>query len=184
MWLGPPKTSASARRIALPPFLIDLLGAYLGSHNCPQVFPTVDGGWQRRSNYSRRVLRPAVDGNLHIADPRVRCEPVQPGMTFHGLRHSHKTWLIADGAPEIAQARRLGHHLDNRVVETYSHVAPEVEAKLLRGLEDRWHHAQPGPHTLSRPQQSRARRQPVRRLGLLRRLTTTEPGWWSRTGSD
>jgi hypothetical protein len=49
------------------------------------------------------------------------------------LRHSHETWLIAGGAPEIAQARRLGHHLDDRVIETYSHVAPEVEQRLLEG---------------------------------------------------
>lgn len=43
--------------------------------------------------------------------------------------------MIADGIPEIAQAKRLGHHLASRLVETYSHVAPEIEAKLLRGLE-------------------------------------------------
>ncbi len=41
--------------------------------------------------------------------------------------------------PEIAQARRLGHHLQDRVVETYSHVAPEVEQRLLDGIEARWH---------------------------------------------
>ncbi|KFU76906.1 hypothetical protein BB31_33765 [Amycolatopsis lurida NRRL 2430] len=56
-------------------------------------------------------------------------EPVRQGLTFHGLRHSHKTWMIADGIPEIAQARRLGHLLDNRIVETYSHVAREVERR-------------------------------------------------------
>jgi integrase len=60
---------------------------------------------------------------------------VRPGLTFHRLRHSHKTWLIAGGAPEIAQARRLGHHLDNRLIETYSDVAPEVEQRLLDDLE-------------------------------------------------
>lgn len=54
-----------------------------------------------------------------------------PGLTFHGLRHSHKTWLIADHIPEIAQARRLGHHLANRLAEVYSHVAPEIETELL-----------------------------------------------------
>jgi hypothetical protein len=43
------------------------------------------------------------------------------------LRHSHKTWLITDNIPEIAQAKRLGHHLTNRLVEVYSHVAPEIE---------------------------------------------------------
>lgn len=67
--------------------------------------------------------------------------PIRPGLTFHGLRHSHKTWLIAGGAPEITQARRLGHHLPNRVTEIYSHVAPEVELRLLNDLQRRWHEA-------------------------------------------
>lgn len=48
---------------------------------------------------------------------------------------------FADGIPEIAQARRLGHHLDNRLVEVYSHVAPEAQRQLLRSLERRWKQA-------------------------------------------
>ncbi|MDT4963319.1 MAG: hypothetical protein QOF87_2966, partial [Pseudonocardiales bacterium] len=99
--------------------------------------------WLRRSNVYRRALRPAADGNLHIANPRVRAVPIRPGLTFHGLRHSHKTWLIDDGMPEIAQARRLGHHLPNRVVETHSHVAADLNQRLLDGLERRWHTTQP-----------------------------------------
>jgi hypothetical protein len=70
------------------------------------------------------------------------------GLTLH---HSHKTWLIAGRAPEIAQARRLGHHLDNRVVETYSHVTPEVEARLLEDLERRWWAVTPPPPTPPMP---------------------------------
>ena len=49
--------------------------------------------------------------------------------------------MIADGIPEIAQARRLGHRLDNRIIEPYSHVAPEVERRLISRLERRWHKA-------------------------------------------
>jgi hypothetical protein len=49
-----------------------------------------------------------------------------------------KTWMIADNVPEIAQARRLGHILDDKIQQTYSHVAAEVEARLLAGLADRW----------------------------------------------
>ena len=63
---------------------------------------------------------------------------MKPGLTFHGLRHSHKTWMIADNVPEIAQARRLGHILDDKIRQTYSHVAAEVEHRLLAGLTDRW----------------------------------------------
>ena len=141
MWLGPPKTSASIRMIALPPFLIDLLAEHLAATDAIPVFAGPRGGWLRRSNVDRRILRPAADGNLLLPHATLRLDPVQPGLTFHGLRHSHKTWLIADGVPEIAQARRLGHHLEDRIVETYSHVAPEIEQRLLDGLEARWHAA-------------------------------------------
>ncbi|WP_093940275.1 tyrosine-type recombinase/integrase [Actinoalloteichus hoggarensis] len=128
--------------MSLPPFLIELLRRHLDDHDGDLVFTSPRGRPLRRSDFDRRVFRPAVDGNLRLPHPVVRTHPVRPGLTFHGLRHSHKTWMIADGIPEIAQARRLGHHLDNRIIEAYSHVAPEVEQRLLRHLEHRWHHAQ------------------------------------------
>jgi integrase len=149
MWLGPPKTNASVRIVTLPPFLIALLQEHLDQTDGVAVFSGPRGGWLRRSNVDRRILRPAADGNQDLPRPRVPLLPVRPGLTFHGLRHSQKTWLIADGVPEIAQAKRLGHHLHDRVVETYSHVAPEVERRLLDGLEARWYAAQAylHPHT-------------------------------------
>jgi integrase len=30
-------------------------------------------------------------------------------MHYHDLRHTHKTWLIEDYIPKVAQAKRLGH---------------------------------------------------------------------------
>jgi len=141
LWLGPPKTPSSARTIPLPPFLVELLREHLARHTGQFVFTSPLGYPLRRSDFHRRVFRPAVDGNQQHPNANIHTEPVQPGLTFHGLRHSHKTWMIADGIPEIAQAKRLGHHLSNRLVETYSHVAPEIETRLLRGLEQRWQHA-------------------------------------------
>jgi hypothetical protein len=64
--------------------------------------------------------------------------------------------LIADHIPEIAQARRLGHHLSNRLAEVYSHVAPEIEPELLKNLERRWYYA----HQTRRPKDNRPRRTP------------------------
>jgi integrase len=43
-----------------------------------------------------------VDGTLDRPQAAVRLDPVKPGLTFHGLRHGHKTWLMADGIPEVA----------------------------------------------------------------------------------
>jgi integrase len=140
-YLGPPKTADSARTITLPPFLIPLLQWLLDSHNHPHIFVTAEHELLRRSNFSRRAMRPAADGNLHRKNPRARLQPIRPGLTFHGLRHSHKTWLIADGLPEVAQADRLGHHINDEVRAVYSHVAPEVETRLLQALQQRWTNA-------------------------------------------
>jgi integrase len=104
--LGPPKTPAAARDILLPPFLIELLRTHLDSHNNDHVFVGRDGGLHPRSSFHRRHWRPATDGN-----PAQGIPAVLRGLHFHDLRHSHKTWLIEDGVPEVAQAKRLGHRL-------------------------------------------------------------------------
>jgi integrase len=130
--LGPPKTPAAVRSIALPPFLVTRLREHVDSHDHDHVFTGADGGLLRRSNFSRRVWRPATDGN-----PRRTTAPVIPGMHFHDLRHTHKTWMIEDGVPEVAQAKRLGHRLAG-VRGIYSHVTPAVEQHLVDGLQTRW----------------------------------------------
>jgi integrase len=136
--LGPPKTAESARTITLPPFLIDLLRAHLDTHDHAHVFVTAEHELLRRSNFARRALRPATDGNLHGKRPRVHLQPIVPGLVFHGLRHSHKTWMIADGIPDVAQARRLGHKIPDKIEDIYSHVAAEVETRLIDALQRRW----------------------------------------------
>ncbi len=64
MWLGPPKTPASARTITLPPFLVGLLRDHLDDQDSDVVFASPRRCWLRRSDFDRRVFRPAVDGNL------------------------------------------------------------------------------------------------------------------------
>jgi integrase len=132
LFLGPPKTADSVRHIDLPPFLTGRLGAALDEHDHPTVFPGARGGFQRRSNFNRRAWSPAVTG-----DPAAGLPTVLTGMHFHDLRHIHKTWLIEDGIPEIAQARRLGHRLGGgRGI--YSHVTPAMRQRTVDALEARW----------------------------------------------
>ncbi|WP_407653732.1 tyrosine-type recombinase/integrase [Actinoplanes oblitus] len=130
--LGPPKTPAAVRSIALPPFLVTRLREHLDSHDHAHVFAGADGGLHRRSNFARRFWRPATDG-----DPKKLIAPVIPGMHFHDLRHTHKTWMIEDGVPEVAQAKRLGHRLPG-VRGIYSRVSPAVEQRLVDGPRKRW----------------------------------------------
>jgi integrase len=137
LFLGPPKTADSVRHTHLPPFLIDQLAQALTTHDYPIVFPGARGGFQRRSNFNRRAWTPAVAG-----DPDAGIPPILAGMHFHDLRHTHKTWLIEDGIPEIAQARRLGHRLGG-VRGIYSHVTPAMRQRLVEALQRRWESLQP-----------------------------------------
>jgi integrase len=114
VWLGSPMTSASVRWVSLPPFLVEMLRQHLAGHEARMVFPNAAGTWQRRAAFSRRVMRPAADGIGDAAvgrAARVRLSAVKPGLRFHGLRQSHKMWLVEDGVPEVVQARRLGYAL-------------------------------------------------------------------------
>ncbi|MDU0292379.1 hypothetical protein [Saccharothrix longispora] len=101
--LGPPKTKASARTVHLPPFLVDRLTFHRSQQDHEFVFTGANGGLHRRSNFRRRVWLPLVEG-----DPVRGWAPILPGMHFHDLRHTHKTWLIGDGVLEVVQHKRLG----------------------------------------------------------------------------
>jgi integrase len=62
--------------------------------------------------------------------------PVAPGLHFHDLRHTNKTWMIEDEAPEVLRHKRLGHKLGG--MRIYSHVTQPMIDELLGGLQRRW----------------------------------------------
>jgi integrase len=71
--------------------------------------------------------------------------PILAGMHFHDLRHTHKTWLIEDDIPEIAQAKRLGHRLPG-VRGIYSHVTEPMQQRIAHALQHRWQTTRHPPH--------------------------------------
>jgi hypothetical protein len=97
---------AAARRIDLPPFLIDLLGEVMDSHGHEQVFASPTGRWLRRSNFDRRIWRPVCDG-----DPARGWSPLITGAVFHGLRHFHRTLLDETDHPDVLVHERMGHQM-------------------------------------------------------------------------
>jgi len=90
---------------------VDLLRLHVAGRDNPFVFTTVTGAWHRRSNFCRRVMRPAADGNLNCRHRRIRVCPVMPGLTFRGFRHGHKTWMIDGRSQLTALQRRLASRL-------------------------------------------------------------------------
>jgi integrase len=116
---------------------IDNVGS-VASHDHEHVFIGRDGGLLRRSSFHRRTWRPALNGN-----PANDIASILPGIHFHDVRHTHKTWLIEDEVPEAAQAKRLGHRLPC-IRGIYSHVSATVEKRLVDGLQRRW--SKTAPH--------------------------------------
>jgi integrase len=155
--LGPPKTAASRRDVLLPPFLVDLLAEHLGQAG-EYVFTGPRGALLRRSNFARRIWQPAIDQALAgKAGPREKAcsrycalrkghegehNPAPHAeLHYHDLRHSHRALLMADGVPEFAINRRMGH-ARRTMADSYSHVLPVVEKRMLEALQARWDGAQ------------------------------------------
>lgn len=155
-----------------------LVSDQVESHRYPCVFVGSDGTFLRRSNFSRRAMRPAADGTNHLPRPRIAVPPAAPQLTFHGFRHSHKTWLIADHIPDVAQARRLGHRIPDKIEHIYSHVAAELETRILDCLQRRWIDALSTATAIREGLRCRPARRVARTLGS-RRCSRPE---WRRSG--
>jgi integrase len=118
----------------------------------------------RRSGFGTWLFQPAATGRYSkranadahpvpvLADPwpgipargrgaSARAEacwlPIAPGLTPHGLRHTHKTLMLELGVPSKLMDERLGH-ADGSVQARYSHVTPEMRRRLLDGLTQLW----------------------------------------------
>jgi integrase len=63
--------------------------------------------------------------------------PLRPGLTPHGLRHGHQTWLDELGIRYVLQSERMGHEVPG-MRGVYSHVTPAMRADLRNGLQDLW----------------------------------------------
>jgi integrase len=131
--LGPPKTPASVRTVYLPPFLADELKAKRAREPAARfVFTGALGGFYRRSNFRRRFWVPALAG-----DPERGWGPVQVGMHFHDLRHTHETWLVEDRVPRVLRLQQVGHKRKD-IDDHYSHVTDRMVDGMIAQLRARW----------------------------------------------
>lgn len=142
LYLGKPKNKKSAREVDVPPFLAELLAVHMATWKHPYLFTTpTDGAWWRRSNFGR-ALRPAADGRAESLR-RVGTaghpgwEPIVPGLTMHGLRHGHDTWMKEDHVDRALRFERMGW-LAKDIEGVYEHVTPQMRQDLLTALQARW----------------------------------------------
>lgn len=66
--------------------------------------------------------------------------PVAEGLTPHGLRHSHKTWMEESRIPEVLSEERLRHEIPG-ISGTYRHVTPAMRRELAGAMTAAWEEA-------------------------------------------
>jgi integrase len=124
--VGQPKTSHGRRRIALGPATV----ALLREHRRVQAAERLAWGPAYRQ---ADLLFPREDGTaIHpesfakVFDRRVATSRL-PRLSFHGLRHTHASILLAAGVNPKVVSERLGHASVAFTLDIYSHAIPELQ---------------------------------------------------------
>ena len=63
--------------------------------------------------------------------------PMRPGLTPHGLRHGHQTWLDELGVRYVLQSERMGHEVPG-MRGIYTHITSRMRGDLRDGLQELW----------------------------------------------
>jgi len=123
--IGPPKSDAGRRTIAIPdvivPDLEDHLARYAEKGREGLVFVGPKGGPLRGANFGRQVWRPAVSS---IG---------REGLHFHDLRGCAATLAALSGATTAELLARLGHRRVD-VAMRYQRATADRDAALARAL--------------------------------------------------
>jgi len=125
-WLvGPPKTEAGVRTVALPAFVAAALAAHLDEHVRVEptalVFGTSSGNFLAVSNFNS-TFRRAVDA--YGLDP----------VRVHELRHTGSTLAAATGASTKDLMHRLGHSSPAAAL-IYQHASTGRDSEIARALD-------------------------------------------------
>jgi integrase len=125
LYIGPPKTRASRRRVTLPATVSQALAEHIPPHAAGDawVFSAPRGGPLRINGFRWRVWRPAIRAaGLH-------------GLRIHDLRHTAVALWIAAGAHPKAVAARAGHTSVSFTLDRYGHLFPDADASLSDRLD-------------------------------------------------
>jgi integrase len=130
-----PKTRSGVRRLALPPIAVEALQAHrrrqleirlvLGQGKPDAdtlVFSTIEGEPLPPNNLSRDWRRFVKARKL-------------PAISFHGLRHSHVSALVASGLDPLTVARRVGHANAVVTMKTYAHMFEQTDTIAAKAIE-------------------------------------------------
>jgi integrase len=130
----PPKTKRAKRNLTLHGAAVAMLHAHrkqqlelrmrLGQGRPDDdawVFSNIEGGLISPHSVSRSWRRFLIDHKL-------------PRVSFHALRHTHASVLIADGVPIPTVSRRLGHSKSSITLDVYTHLLPGADQQAADAI--------------------------------------------------
>ena len=133
--LKPPKTKRGRRSLALPASAVAVLRSYhlaqlkirlalgLGRPGPDALlFSNPDGSLRSPDNLSRDWKRAVVALEL-------------PQVTFHALRHTHVSALIAGGLDVVTISRRIGHSSPAVTLRVYAHLFRKTDTEAAGVIE-------------------------------------------------
>jgi len=131
----PPKSKNGRRTVSLPTTALDALRTHrrqqlelrlaVGAGREPEdalVFCRREGGPLSPDNLSRDWRRTVKSKGL-------------PEVTFHALRHTHASILIAQGVDILTISRRLGHGSAAVTLTVYAHLLEKVDTKAAAAID-------------------------------------------------
>jgi integrase len=123
-----PKSQASARTVAAPLVLVEILAEHLAARDLTAadsnrlVFEAPGGGPLRYSNWLRRVWRPAARA--------AGCD----GAGFHDLRRANATHMLANGVDVRTAQARLGHADPRLTLAIYAQAVEEADRRAAETI--------------------------------------------------
>jgi integrase len=126
--IGPPKTAAGARTVALPAFVMPELERHLDEFSSPEpsgrVFPGEHRGPLRKLTVHK-----------HWKVARAKVEDLPTGFVFHDLRHTANTLAASAGASTRELMHRMGHGSSAAALR-YQHATRERDVEVARLLDE------------------------------------------------
>jgi integrase len=123
------KTPASRRSVPMPDFLIEALSVHFaqfgGEESRTPIFTAARGGLVRRGVF-----------NDHVWKPAVKKAELEPDTTFHDLRHTYASLLIAQSVPIKEVSQWMGHKSITETADTYGHLYPAAESRARAALDE------------------------------------------------
>lgn len=131
---GPPKSARSARTLPLGGDLV----AVLHAHRARQLEERIKRApvWEDHGLvFPSRVGTPRTPGHLLTSFKQVLRAADLPAVTFHSLRHSCATLLVAEGVPMRVVMEILGHANIQITAKVYAHVLDASKRDAVAAVE-------------------------------------------------